>query len=91
MSPDRLLERELLAVVATFAPGSPDPADLDPTCPLAGPGGLGFDSVRLVELLLACEERLGVTLPAETLLRDKGLTPAALATAVHDARAEATP
>lgn len=32
--------------------------------------GLGFDSVGLLELLLACERELGVTLPADLLLDD---------------------
>lgn len=35
---------------------------------LTGAEGVGFDSVRVVELLLACEERFGVELPAEELL-----------------------
>ena len=32
-----------------------------------GPDGLGFDSVRVVELLLACEDHFGVAFPAELL------------------------
>lgn len=35
---------------------------------LTGADGVGFDSVRVVELLLGCEERFGVDLPAEELL-----------------------
>lgn len=47
--------------------------------PLTGRLGLGLDSVRLVELLLDCELRFGVTLPAEELLAGPPLTVAALA------------
>ncbi len=35
--------------------------------------GLGFDSVGLLELLLACERELGVALPPDLLL-DDGMT-----------------
>lgn len=38
--------------------------------PLIGPDGLGYDSVRVVELLLICEDRFGVKLPLESLLGD---------------------
>lgn len=38
--------------------------------PLIGGNGLGFDSVRVVELLLLCEERFGVKLSIEALLAD---------------------
>lgn len=43
-----------------------------------GNDGLGFDSVRLVELLLSCEEALGVTLPAEELPGGAPLTVGAI-------------
>jgi acyl carrier protein len=45
---------------------------LDPDLPL-GAGGLGLDSIRMVEVLLACEEQFGVALAAE-LLDGKPLT-----------------
>jgi acyl carrier protein len=32
-----------------------------------GPGGLGMDSITLVELLLDCERRFGIPRPAELL------------------------
>ena len=38
-----------------------------------GSGGLGFDSVRLVELLLDCERELGLAFEPE-LLADPGLS-----------------
>lgn len=34
---------------------------------LLGPGGLGMDSIALVELLLDCEQRFGIPRPAELL------------------------
>jgi acyl carrier protein len=34
--------------------------------PLGG-NGLGLDSIRLLEVLLACEEHFGVSIPAEEL------------------------
>jgi len=64
-------------LVARFAPAAADGA-IDDERPLAGAGGLGFDSVRVVELLLACEDELGVALPVEEVLRDAPLTTARL-------------
>jgi len=43
-------------------------ADLRPDLPL-GAGGLGLDSIALVEVLLECEDRFGVTMAAELLER----------------------
>ncbi len=40
--------------------------ELRPELPL-GSGGLGLDSVALVEVLLECEEAFGITLAAEML------------------------
>ena len=53
-------------LVREFAPGI-DSAEALPDDLGLAEGGLGFDSVRVVELLLACEERFGVTIPAELL------------------------
>jgi acyl carrier protein len=39
-----------------------------PDALLLGPGGLGLDSIALVELLLDCEERFGMSGAAELLL-----------------------
>ena len=39
-----------------------------------GATGLGLDSVRLVELLLLCEDELGVALPADALPAMPSLT-----------------
>jgi acyl carrier protein len=39
--------------------------------------GIGFDSVGLVELLVACEAELGVALPGDLLL-EEGMTVGAL-------------
>jgi acyl carrier protein len=43
-----------------------DRADLPGELPL-GPGGLGLDSIALVELLLDCQRRFGIPRPAELL------------------------
>jgi acyl carrier protein len=53
--------------------------DLNDDLPL-GPTGVGLDSVAMVELLLACEERFGLVLRDDLL--DEFLTPRALARAV---------
>jgi hypothetical protein len=45
---------------------------LAPSLPL-GAGGVGLDSISLVEVLLECEERFGVVIAAE-LLDGKPLT-----------------
>lgn len=55
--------RELLC---EYAPGIGSAAALPDGLRLAS-GGLGFDSVRVVELILACEERFQVAIPAEIL------------------------
>jgi acyl carrier protein len=40
--------------------------ELRPDLPLGG-GGLGLDSIALVEVLVECEEQFGVTIAAEML------------------------
>ncbi|MCC6621933.1 MAG: acyl carrier protein [Deltaproteobacteria bacterium] len=67
-----MIGERVRALVGRFAPGGPE--GVADERPLAGAGGLGFDSVRLVELLLACEDELGVALPVEEVLRDAPLT-----------------
>lgn len=55
--------RELLRAVSPVAAGRTEfPEEL----PL-GAGGLGLDSIAVVELLLACEQRFGVPPDAELL------------------------
>lgn len=52
--------RELLSSRAPLARSFAElPADLPDNLPL-GPGGLGLDSIALVELLLDCENRFGI-------------------------------
>ncbi len=52
--------RELLSSRAPLARSFAElPADLPDNLPL-GPGGLGLDSIALVELLLDCEYRFGI-------------------------------
>jgi acyl carrier protein len=60
-------------------------AELDPSLPL-GAGGLGLDSIAIAELLLACEERFGITIAAE-LLAGEPLTVGRLAERVENERA----
>ncbi len=61
--------RELLRSRAPLAGGRAElPDDLR-----LGSGGLGLDSIALVELLLDCEQRFGIPRPAE-LLEDEPLT-----------------
>lgn len=52
-----------------------------------GPGGLGLDSIALVELLLECEQRFGEPLAAE-LLAGEPLTVGRLVERVERAGAE---
>ena len=59
--------------------------DLLPDDLSLGPAGAGFDSVALVEVILACEERFAVKIPPE--LFEAGVpTIGALAEAVERAR-----
>lgn len=39
----------------------------------------GYDSVRLVELLIGCEEALGVSVQVEDLLSQRAITPLVIA------------
>ncbi|HEV2844085.1 MAG TPA: phosphopantetheine-binding protein [Thermoanaerobaculia bacterium] len=48
------------------APLARDRSDLPDGLPL-GPGGLGLDSIALVELLLDCERRFGIPRPVDLL------------------------
>lgn len=48
------------------APLARDRTDLSDDLPL-GPGGLGLDSIALVELLLDCERRFGIPRPVGLL------------------------
>jgi len=76
-----LAVREL---VREYAPGIESAAALPDELRLAS-GGLGFDSVRVVELLLACEERFQVAIPA-ALLEGSALTVADLVAWVRRGR-----
>ena len=71
-------------LVARFAPNSPDPATLSRDLDLVR--DLGYDSVRLVKLLLAVDEAFAVALPIEAMLGGPGLSIAGLAAAVSRAR-----
>ena len=70
----------LLRERSALARDRPDlPADL----PL-GPGGLGLDSIALVELLLECEQRFGIPRPVD-LLAGPPLTVGLLVSHIRDA------
>ena len=56
-------------LVREFAPGTGATDPLPDELRLAS-GGLGFDSVRVVELLLECETRFRVSIPSDLLESD---------------------
>ena len=60
------IARSVHELVRDWAPGLDSSASLADEMPL-GSGGLEFDSVRVVELLLACEEKFQILIPAELL------------------------
>jgi acyl carrier protein len=64
--------KAVLAIVKAHAPD----ASLDEDLPL-GANGLGLDSIAIAEVLLACEERFGIS--CGPLLESDGLTIARLA------------
>jgi len=72
-------------LVARFAPNRPDPATLTGDLDLVG--DLGYDSVRLVELLLAVADAFALPLPLEAILAGPALSIGALASEVTRARA----
>lgn len=66
MSTDTTAESDVLALVLARAPLARERADLPADLRL-GAGGLGLDSIALVELLLDCERRFGIPRPVELL------------------------
>ena len=66
------LRAAVAGLVARFAPGRPDPTTFAGEARLAR--DLGFDSVRILELLIACEETFAVALPIEQILDGPPLT-----------------
>lgn len=67
----------LAAVVADLWPGRFDPEALHPDAPV-GAGGLELDSIEVVELVFACEERTGIE-ASEAVAATEGLTLGGLA------------
>ena len=53
------VENEILDLLRSRAPLAPGRGELPDDLRL-GPGGLGLDSISLVELLLECERRFGL-------------------------------
>ena len=60
------VEEAVWQLVRSRAPLAPGFAELPDDLRL-GPGGLGLDSIALVELLLDCEQRFGIPRPAGLL------------------------
>jgi acyl carrier protein len=65
MKPDPTADT-ILALLRARAPLAHNRNDLPDDLPL-GPGGLGLDSIALVELLLDCERRFGIPRPGDLL------------------------
>ena len=63
--------RFVLEALAAVCPGAPAGDELDDATRL-GSEGLGLDSVEVVEVLLACEERYGIAV--DGLLEGEPLT-----------------
>lgn len=66
MDAGSLLDETVRDLVRSRAPLARERADLPDDLRL-GAGGLGLDSITLVELLLDCEKRFGIPLAAELL------------------------
>lgn len=60
------IEEEIGRLVRSRAPLARDLLELPGDLRL-GPGGLGLDSIALVEILLDCEQRFGIPRPAGLL------------------------
>lgn len=82
MSPDSTTQT-VHALLRERAPLAQDRFDLSDDLPL-GPGGLGLDSIALVELLIECERRFGIPRPTD-LLEVSPLTVGRLVSYVRDA------
>jgi acyl carrier protein len=81
MDVEASIEDVVCEVLRARAPLAPERAGLSEDLRL-GAGGLGLDSISLVELLLDCERRFGVS-PAELLAREEPLTIGCLLAAVR--------
>jgi acyl carrier protein len=77
------IEEEVRELLKARTPLAPERAALSEDLRL-GAGGLGLDSISLVELLLDCERRFGVS-PAELLAGEEPLTIGCLLAAVRTA------
>jgi acyl carrier protein len=71
LAPD--LDEQLFALLRARAPLAQGRSDLPDDLRL-GAGGLGLDSIALVELLLECEERFGLPRSTGLLESDEPLT-----------------
>jgi acyl carrier protein len=63
MTADAILS-ETLAILSRIAASIRTPADVGPATPLTD-GGFWLDSVEILEVVVACEERFGVVFDAE--------------------------
>lgn len=61
-----MIENEVIASVYAILDARTHGLEFDDGTPL-GSGGLGLDSIALVEVLLECEDRFGVDVAAEAL------------------------
>lgn len=75
--PDASTLDAVRALAARFAPAAPDPARLTNDAELAR--DLALDSLKIVELLLSCQETFAVELPIEALLSGPAVTLGGLA------------
>ncbi|HYG62166.1 MAG TPA: acyl carrier protein [Thermoanaerobaculia bacterium] len=80
-----MIEEAVLDLLRSRAPLARDRAELPDDLRL-GSGGLGMDSIALVELLLDCEEQFGIPRPVE-LLEGEPLTVGRLVAHVRAAMA----
>ncbi len=60
-TPDVALEREIRElIIEALMLEDKDPASIDPAAPLFGQGGLGLDSIDVLELAMALHRRYGI-------------------------------
>ncbi len=83
------LAADVKAEILRYAPSSWRLEELGDDLSLTGEG-LGLDSVKLVELLFACEARFGVHLPLEPVAGEE-LTVGSLVRRIADARRPPSP
>lgn len=77
-----LTDRIRQLIVETLHLEGLDPESIDPDMPLFGDAGLGLDSIDVLELVVALERELGISIPSSEVGEETFASVAAIAALV---------